>query len=98
MSENQLAKKTLKHNMVDVHVQLYEPFHNFLKEYLAFFGSKEPIEDVCRNMIYECIKFLHKHLDEFASDDFRYIEKGAFFNKWPHLGCVAFDEQDKEED
>ncbi len=98
MNEKKLAEKTLTANMIDVNIQLYEPFYNFLKEYLAFFGSKQTIEDVCRSMIYDSVKLLHANLKDFAYGDFRYIENGAWFTKWPHLGCVAFDAQDEEEE
>jgi len=97
MSEKQLSEKTLENSIVEVHVKLYEPFYNFLKEYLAFFGSKEKIEDVCRQMVYNAIMLLHSNLRDFAYADFRYIEKGAWFGKWPHLGCVSFDSEDEEE-
>jgi len=97
MSEKKLAEKTLTANMIDVHVQLYEPFHNFMKEYLAFFGSEQTIEDLCRTMIYECVKLLYSNLEDFAEGDFKHIEKSALFKKWPHIACAAFYAKDEEE-
>jgi len=95
MSEKQLAEKTLEDNMVEVHVTLYEPFYNFLKEYLAFFGSKQTIENLCRGIVYQEVKYLYEKFEGFIKDE--HIEDGAWFNKWPHIGCVSFDAEDEEE-
>jgi len=97
MSEKQLAEKTLEHNMVDVHVQLYKPFHDFMKEYLTFFGDKKTVEELCRAMIYMSINRLFEELEEFASNRDKLIDKGSWFGRWPHIGCVSFDKYDEEE-
>ena len=36
-----------------------EPFANFLKDYLAFFGSNMSTEDLCQQMVYEESRRLH---------------------------------------
>lgn len=96
VKEKQLAEKAMSDSMVEVHVKLYEPFYNFMKEYLAFFGSKQTVEDLCRKMIYDSVSCLHQELREFASADYKHIEEGAWFDKWPHLACVAIpDEKEK---
>jgi len=94
MSEKKLAEKTLENSIVEVHVKLYEPFYNFLKEYLAFFGSKRPIEDVLRDMIYTEVKCLYAELGGFIKGE--HVEDGAWFNKWPHI-AIASSPDDEEE-
>ena len=96
--EEELAEKTLKSNMVEGHVILYGPFYSFMKEYLAFFGSKQTVEGICRAMICDSVGLLYQELDEFASNPHKHIEKGAWFNRWPHIACVSWsDERDEEE-
>jgi len=96
MSEKQLAKKTLKDNMVDVHIQLCKPFHDFMKTYLAFFGDNKTIEDLCMIMIYDCVNRLYRELEEFSRDSHRFLDEYVWPRKWPHLACTSI-EEDKEE-
>lgn len=85
--------------MIEVTVRFYEPFYNFMKEYLAYFGSEQTVEELCRMMIYESVKFLYKELEEFAyANSFRHIEKGSWFKKWPHISTVSFEEDKEEKD
>lgn len=98
MSEKEVAEKALTDNMIGVHVKLYEPFYNFMKEYLAFFGDKKPIEDLCRDMIYSDVNFLYRELKEFASNSTHHIEDGAWFEKHPHLAIVSHPDPEPEED
>ena len=98
MNEKEVVEKAMTANMVDVTVSLYEPFYNFMKEYLAFFGDKKTVEELCRTMIYESVKFLQQELESFASQRQNLIEKGSWFNKWPHLAIVSTPDPEDEED
>lgn len=87
--ETSKVEKALKHEMVTVQVQLFKPFHDFIKAYAEFFGSKHSVEDVCRQMIYESSNMLYNQLDEFQHAGFKYIEKDSWMNKWPHISITA---------
>jgi len=89
MNEQAKVEKVLEHEMVTVQVQLFKPFHDFIKAYAEFFGSKHSVEDVCRQMIYESANMLYNQLDEFQHAGFKYIEKNAWMNKWPHISITA---------
>jgi len=98
MSEKEVVEKAMTANMVKVQVELYEPFYNFMKEYLAFFGDPKTVENLCRTMIYESVKFLQQELEAFASQRQNLIEKGSWFNKWPHLAIVSIPDTEDEEE
>ena len=77
--------------MVNVSVDLYKPFYEFLKAYLAFFGSKQSIEDLCRSMIYKNTQVLYSQLKGFP-----FIEGQDWFSKWSHIAIT--EEPETEED
>lgn len=95
--EREVVEKAMSNKMIDVHVRLYEPFHKFLKAYLAFFGSKYTVEEICRLMIHNRINDLYLKLEEFAGKRDSHLEKGVLFNKFPHLACVCELPGDEEE-
>ena len=70
-------------DMVNISVALYKPFHDFIKEYLRFFGSKQSIEDLCRSMIYKDTEALYRQLEGFP-----FIEGQDWFSKWPHIAIT----------
>ena len=72
-----------KLDMVNVSVALYKPFHDFIKAYLAFFGSKQSIEDLCRSMIYKDTEALYRQLKGFP-----HIDGQDWFNKWSHIAIT----------
>ena len=76
-SENEKAE------MVNISVALYKPFHEFLKAYLAFFGSKQSIEDLCRSMIYKDTEALYSQLKGMP-----FIEGQDWFKKWTHIAIT----------
>ena len=96
MNEKKLVEKSLEDSLVTVTVQLYQPFYNFMKEYLAFFGSKQSIEELSRTMIYQSVQTLYRKLEAFAKDPEKHLEESVCFNKWPHIALTSF--QDDEED
>ena len=81
-----------KLDMVNVSVALYKPFHDFIKAYLAFFGSKQSIEDLCRSMIYKDTEALYSQLKGFP-----HIDGQDWFNKWPHI-AITEEPETAEED
>ena len=62
---------------------LYKPFHEFIKANLAFFGSKQSIEDLCRSMIYKNTEALYSQLKGFP-----HIDDQDWFNKWSHIAIT----------
>ena len=80
-----------KLEMVNVNVTLYKPFYEFIKAYLAFFGSKQSLEDVCREMIYQDIEALYNQLKGFP-----HIDDQDWFHKWGSVALAAFDSEVQE--
>jgi len=87
--------KALDGEMVELKVQLYGPFVDFLKEYLSFFGAKKTVVDVCREMIYEQAEFLCSELREFA-DDGHFLSDADFSSKFPHMSLVSVKDEEPE--
>lgn len=61
--------------MVTVTVELYKPFYDFLKDYLAFFGSKQTMGDLYQQIIYEEARHLYSDLAEFAKESMHFVGK-----------------------
>ena len=72
-----------KLEMVNVSVALYKPFYEFIKAYLAFFGSKQSVEDLCRSMIYKNTQALYSRLKGFP-----FVEGQEWFSKWSHIAIT----------
>jgi post-segregation antitoxin (ccd killing protein) len=83
--------------MVTVQVDLFSPFVDFMKDYLAYFGSKKTLEDLCREMIYDDVKNLYNELEGWIEDTVSHVEKGALFNKYGFLGCVSVSDPEEED-
>ena len=96
MTKKQTFEEVMADSMVEVRVELYQPFYDFIKEYMAFFGIKDSkIEDVCREMIYHCVEDLYQNLEEFALK--QCVHHGSsFFRKWPHIATTSFSKQEPE--
>lgn len=87
MSE-QLAEKTL--DQVEVHTTLYKPFYEFLKELLAFYGSKETIEDISRQIIYEYIRGQYERIhDLICKDAVTKTYRQTWFDKWDKIAITC---------
>lgn len=99
-SETPTQEKKVEHalegEMVELKVTVFKPYIDFMKEYLAFFGSKQTIEDLCRTMIYDDVKNLNSALNQWIESEVSHIEKEAWFNKHSFLACASSPE-DKEE-
>ena len=96
MNEQETVNKAIAPKMVKVQIELYEPFYNFIKEYLAYFGSDKTIEVFSMQAVYDKIKMIYTNLEEFACEEHRQIEPKEWFNKWPAIGCAAFEEPDEK--
>ena len=83
--------------MVTVPVDMFSPFVDFMKDYLAFFGSKKTLEDLCREMIYDDVKNLYNELDGWLESAVSHVETADFFSKYSFLGCVSDSEEELEE-
>lgn len=83
--------------MVTVQVQMFSPFVDFMKDYLAFFGSKKSLEDLCREMIYDDVKNLYNELHGWLETAVSHIETVDFFGKYSFLGCVSDSEEEPKE-
>jgi hypothetical protein len=90
-------EKPKETKMIPVSTEIAEPFHNFLKDYLAFFGSNMTIDDLCRQMIYEESRRLHSALTEFVKDDSHYVGERPWFKKHQDVALTTGDWPDKED-
>ena len=99
MSENIVAK-ALEKDMVVIKVELCKPFYNFIKEYLAFFGSKRTVEDFVRTAAYDDVCYIYKRMERAILNEYsgKFIEENAWFNKHKHLGCVCSPDPDRPEE
>jgi hypothetical protein len=91
--------KVMGGELIEVKVQLFSPFVDFLKEYLAFFGNGKPIEDFCRQMIYEQLGFLHNELTKFADQRNHLLDANVWYWRFSHVACTApHDEEEQEQE
>lgn len=85
-----------KEKMTEVKVELSKPFVDFMKDYLAFFGSEQSLEDLCREMIYDDVKNLYNELHSWIKSAVSHIETVEFYKKYGFIGCVADSEEEPE--
>jgi hypothetical protein len=83
--------------MVIVHVDMFSPFVDFMKDYLAYFGSQKTLEDLCREMIYDDVKNLYNELHGWLEGTVSHVEAVDFFRKYGFLGCVSGSEEELDE-
>jgi hypothetical protein len=90
--------KEMGGEIIEVKVQLFSPFVDFLKEYLAFFGNEKSIENFCREMIYEQLGFLHNELTKFADQRNHLLDSDKWYWRFGHVACtVPHDEEEQEQ-
>lgn len=88
MSEEEQKKET---QMIPISTEISEPFHNFLKDYLAFFGSDMTVDDLCQQMIYEESRRLHSALTEFVKDNTHYVGELPWLKKHREVALTIGD-------
>jgi len=93
-----MSKEETVDKRVEVRVSLYQPFHDFMKEYIAFFGIKQTIEQFCMGLIYNRLNYLYRELRNFVSNRDNHIEPQAWFERFPHIAIVCDPEPEEEED
>lgn len=86
-----------KTKMILVSTKIAEPFHNFLKEYLAFFGSGMTVEDLIQQIVYEESRRLHDELTAFVEIDTHYVGKHPWFKKFQYVAETTGNWPDKED-
>lgn len=77
--------------MVPVHTKISEAFHNFLKDYIAFFGSNMTVEDLCQQMVYEETRRIHHDLTDFVDNDSHFTGKHPWFKKHRDVALTTGD-------
>lgn len=90
MTEITPMEKPKETRMIPVSTEIAEPFHNFLKDYLAFFGSNMTVDDLCRQMIYEESRRLHSALTEFVKGN-HYVGKQPWLKKHQDVALTTGD-------
>lgn len=100
MTEAERKKTIAKltgYEMVTVQVDVCSPFVDFMKDYLAFFGSRKTLEDLCRKMIYDDVENLFNELHSWIGTAVSHLETTDFFSKYSFLGCVSDSKEELEE-
>jgi hypothetical protein len=69
-----------------------------LKDYLAFFGSKENVEELCMRIIYQEAGYLHRELAEFAENKLHLVDGSEWHEKHAHVACTSEPDVDYETD
>lgn len=88
------TKKEETTEKVGVQVELYKPFYDFLREYMAFFGVKCSMENFCRQLIHDRINSLYDDLNKFANDN---VLLEDWPKKFPYLNIVCSDDPEREQ-
>ena len=93
MPENQLNSKDTdskiqETKMIPLTIEITAPFYNFLKEYLAFFGSNMTLEDLAQQMIYEESRRLHSTLTEYVAGN-NYVGRIPWFKKYREVAVTT---------
>ena len=83
--------------MFPLSIEISEPFYNFLKEHLAFFGSDMTIEDLCQQMVYEESRRLHHALTEFVEGN-NYVGRRPWLEKHKDVALTYMDLIDSEDE
>ena len=92
------ALEVLKDQMVPVNVRIFQPYVDFIQEYLKFFNSQYSVEDFCRSAVCDTVKRLYRELDKFVDEPQHYVEDDALFKKWPFLSIFAVDDEREDGD
>lgn len=82
--------------IVDVTASLFSPFVDFVKDYMAFFGIKDSLEDYLRSMIYKEVRFLHNELTAFADEKKHLIDTTDWYWKHGYVSTAAFEGPEEE--
>jgi len=61
------------------------------------FNSKQKIEDICRSIIQEHVKYLYNELKDFVHTPLHHIEDEACFNRWFFISTIAFPEPEEDD-
>jgi hypothetical protein len=81
--------------LIELKIELFSPYVDFMKEYLAFFGAKKSLEDLCREIIYEQVGYLYNELHDFA-DKSHFLDSQAWYAKHPYVACTSVPEEETE--
>jgi hypothetical protein len=95
----QKLAKVMGGNLVQVNVELFEPYVKFAKEYMQFFNVQDSFEIFCMRLIYAELERLHNDLTEFvdSKDGKHFVEGTDWYAKNPHIACTSHQIPDEEE-
>lgn len=91
-SYTQVTNMENKKEMLKFEIELYSPFVEYLKDYLAYFGSNKTVETLFMEMIYDKTKELYRMQQQQP-----YIDVKAFFEKYNYLASLANTPDEPEE-
>lgn len=94
---NEELSKAMGGTVKTFHIDLFEPFVKFGKEYLQFFGSKDSFETFCMKLIYHEINRLHWDLTKYVEDNKKkghILDGQDWFEKHPHLAASGTEDEE----
>ncbi|MCK4433973.1 hypothetical protein KAU92_00680 [Candidatus Bathyarchaeota archaeon] len=95
--EKQMVEDALKHEMIEVHTSLTRTFYEFLKELLAFYGSKETVEDLSRWIIYAYVREQYESIhDHMCKDAVTKAYRLKWFEKWDRIAVTCGPDDEEE--
>ena len=71
---------------ITLEIDVYQPYVDFLKDYLNFFGSTQTVEFLCMKMIYEETNKLYNELmNHISKQKGSLLDSSEFWKKYPYL-------------
>ena len=71
---------------ITLEIVVYQPYVDFLKDYLKFFGSTQTVEFLCMKMIYEETSKLYNELmNHISKQEGSFLDSLEFLKKYPYL-------------
>ena len=98
MQSSQDSKTELEGQIVQVNVLLYAPFVDFIRDYLAYFGSKDTLETFCMKAVYDKCGLLEYDLTEFVKNQAHNLNAEGWFWKHGHVAITSDQPEDDEDE
>jgi len=92
---NEQKAETREKVYKEIKTQLYEPFYNLLKEYLAFSGADLSLDVFCRQIIYQYTRQLYLQIRDLAAKQPLDLRE-SWFHKWTDI-AITIDEGEDDE-
>jgi hypothetical protein len=90
------AEDNLGGHMLQVRVELFSPFADFIRQYLAYFGDKKTLQEFCMEAVYDKVRAIEGDLRDFTRDKKHLVSSMNWYEKFPAM--VHGDDSEEEEE